>query len=91
MAATLTFKSYGPPVFGGFPVSEVSGTISIGDVGFLNISNPDAPAVVTVTPDKVRTRLVTQAMSETATGTVVPGVYENVGGATYRLVSQLFP
>ena len=62
MPATLTFKSYGPLVTGA-PISEVSGTILLGDVSFLNISNPMNPVAVTVTPDKIRTRAVSFAMA----------------------------
>jgi hypothetical protein len=88
MPATLTFKSYGPLVTGA-QVGEVSGTLLIGDVSFLNISNPLNPVVVTVTPDKIRTRAVSKAMADAATGTVFPGIYEKADGLTYRLVSYL--
>lgn len=81
MATTCTFLSYGPNT--GAPTSEVSGTISLNDESFLNISNPLAPVVVTVTADKVRTKFVAPAAALAAG--IPSGTYERVSGATFRL------
>ena len=85
MATTCTFKAYGVPAnghgcgsSGGNGVSEVSGTISLADENFLNISNPLAPVANSVTAGLVRTKLV--SASAAATAGIEPGHYERVGG-----------
>ena len=83
MATTCTYKSYGTSVTG-LAVSEVSGTISQADMSFLNISNPMAPTAGTVTADKIRTHLISDAAA--ATAGIPPGQYERVGSATYKKV-----
>lgn len=81
MATTITYESFGPPVTGN-QISLVSGTISQADMGFLNISNPLVPVVATVTADKVRTHLISQAAAVTAG--IPAGQYERKTGTTYR-------
>ncbi len=83
MATTITYESYGPHHTGN-QISLISGTISQADMSFLNISNPLAPVVTTVTADKVRTHLIGAAAA--ATAGIPAGQYEKKIGATFRRV-----